>query len=101
MLATVPPGVLGASSCETKSRFSRDVPACPKVIDWISESNVSITWARASALNSTTWVASGQVAHETYESNARLETRRFWSRLNWVKVSVVGSKISTPLAVET
>ena len=65
----------------------------------MSESKVSITWARAWSSNSTTCRASGQVtAHRLPSaSNARLETRRFWSRLYWVNVSVAGSKISTPL----
>ena len=37
------------------------MPCWPKAIDWMSESKVSITWARAWSSNSTTCRASGQV----------------------------------------
>ncbi len=108
-MVSAPPGSASPASstvpavCVTNSNPSSRVPALPNASESAGASKVSIVSARARSVKRTTCLRSGQVtAHNAPSSSkARLPTRRFSSLLHCVKLPSSGSKIDTPLLVDT
>ena len=89
--------------CETNNNPCSGVPVRPKARLSMSLSKVSTVSARWRLVKRTTWRRSGHVTAHSVPSaaTARLLTRKFSSRLNWVKMCFTGSKVETPLLVLT